>query len=379
MNNIVKKKLLNVKVIVILAVLIVFIVLFLIICFANRSNRSVNISDYIKVTYSGLQSRGKATTEVDTEKLYLQLAGEEKNTVVLAKLKSVIDSITIKTDGNNLSNGDNVVITVSYDKELAKKVDCDFNKLKYSAKVSGLGDGKMIDIFENVEVTVAGISPEAYANVSNKWTEDDLKNISFTIQNPTNISKGDVIVVVCNASEDEMTQRGYILQSYTKEFKVDKVNSYLSDISQIDKELLKTIKTEAIDTIKTETESLKFRMFYKATNDSTYLFQYNNEWVNSTEFVKAVYLSKKEKAEVNTNNYIYMLFKSSISNGSTTADIYFAFEYMDGIITNDATFTIAHNNQSTRYICGLTYDDIYSRVVTSKETSYLVTEISGLN
>jgi len=379
MNNIVKKKLLNVKVIVILAVLIVFIVLFLIICFANRSNRSVNISDYIKVTYSGLQSRGKATTEVDTEKLYLQLAGEEKNTVVLAKLKSVIDSITIKTDGNNLSNGDNVVITVSYDKELAKKFDCDFNKLKYSAKVSGLGDGKMIDIFENVEVTVAGISPEAYANVSNKWTEDDLKNISFTIQNPTNISKGDVIVVVCNASEDEMTQRGYILQSYTKEFKVDKVNSYLSDISQIDKELLKTIKTEAIDTIKTETESLKFRMFYKATNDSTYLFQYNNEWVNSTELVKAVYLSKKPYAEVTSNNYIYILFKSNISNGSTTSDIYFAFEYPDSIITNDDKCTIVHSNQSSRYICGLNYDDIYSRVIGSKENSYSVTEITGLN
>ena len=379
MNNILKKISINIKVIILLAVLIVAIVLILTKCFATKSNRSVNLSDYIKVTYSGLQSSGKPICEVEKDKLYLQLAGEEKNTVVLAKLKTIIDSITIEANGSNLSNGDSVVITVSYDKESAKKVGCDFNKSKYSIKVSGLGQGKLIDIFENVEVVVAGISPEAYANLSNKWTEDDLKNISFTIQNPSNISKGDVIVVTCNASEDEMTQRGYIVQSYTKEYKVDKVNCYLSDVSQIDMQLLNTIKSEAIDTIKTETESLKFRMFYKATNDSSYLFQYNNEWVNSTTFIKAVYLSKKVNAEANTNNYIYLLFKSNISNGSTTSDIYFAFEYPDGIITNDEKFAIAHNNQSTRYICGLDYNDIYSRIVSSKEASYSITEISGLN
>jgi len=298
---------------------------------------------------------------------------------VLAKLKSVIDSITVETNADNLSNGDSVAVTVSYDKVSAKNVDCVFNKLKYNEKASGLGDGKTIDIFENIEVIIAGISPEAYANVSNKWTEEDLKNISFTIQNPSKISKGDVVVVTCNASEEEMTQRGYILQSYTKEYKVDKVNCYLSDVSQIDLQALKTIKTEAIDTIKSETDSLKFRMFYKATSDSSYLFQYNNEWVNSTEFIKAVYLSKKENAEVTSNNYIYLLFKSNISNGTTTSDIYFAFEYSDGIITNDAKFIISDNNQSARYICGLNYDDIYSRVITSKESSYLVTEITGLN
>jgi len=379
MNNNTKKKVINIKVIIILAVLIVAIVFVLTKCFAPKSNRTVNISDYIEVSYSGLQSRGKAICEVDTDKLYLQLAGEEKNTEVLTKLRAVIDSITVETNDGNLSNGDSVVITVSYDKEAAKKINCDFNKSKYSAKVSGLGDGKMIDIFENIEVIVAGISPEAYANVSNKWTEDDLKNLSFTIQNSSNISKGDVITVTCNASEDEMTQRGYILSSYTKEYKVDKVNCYLTDISQIDTVLLKTIKTEAIETIKSETESLKFRMFYKATNDSTYLFQYNNEYVNSTEFVKAVYLSKKVNAEGTSNNYIYLLFKANISNGSTTADIYFAFEYPDGIITNDETFIIAHNNESTRYICGMNYDDIYSRVVGSKEISYTVTEINGIN
>jgi len=379
MNDIIKKKSINLKVIILLAVLIVAIALILIKSFAPKSNRTVNISDYIKVTYSGLQSRGKVLYEVDTAKLYVQLAGEEKNTEVLAQIKSVIDSITVETNGSNLSNGESVGITVSYDKVLAKKVECDINKLKYSVKVSGLGDGKVIDVFENIDVTVAGISPEAYANVTNKWTEDDLKNLSFTIQNPSNISKGDVVIVTCNASEDEMTQRGYIVSSYTKEYKVDKVNSYLADAVQIDMQLLNAIKTEAVDTIKTETESLKFRMFYKATNDSSYLFQYNNEWVNNTTLVKAVYLKKKENAEVNTNNYIYILFKANISNGSTTSDIYFAFEYPDSIITNDEKCVIAHDNQNTRYICGLNYDDIYSRVIGSKESSYSITEINGLN
>lgn len=379
MNNNAKRKQFNIKLILLVAVILVAIVIVLIKSFAGKSNRNVNISDYIKVTYAGLQSRGKAKCQVDTDKLYVQLAGEEKNAVVLAKLKTVIDSISIETNGTNLSNGDSLSINVSYDKDLAKKVGCNFHKLKYNVKVNGLGEGKTIDIFENIEVIVAGISPEAYANISNKWTDDYLKNISFSIENPTNISKGDVVIVNCNASEDEMMEHGYIVQSDTKEFKVDKVNSYLSDVSQIDMQLLKAIESEAIQTIKTETESLKFRMFYKATNDSSYLFQYNTEWVNSTELIKAVYLSKKENAEVNTNNYIYLLFKSNISNGSATSDIYFAFEYVDGISTNDGKCMITHDNQSTRYICGINYDDIFSRVVSSKENMYTITMINGLN
>lgn len=356
----------------------VSLVLFITKCYAAKNYRTVDISDYIKVTYTGLEGKGKAQLSVDADKLYKHLAGDEKNTVVLSKIKDVIHTITIEADNTNLKNGKNMEVKVTYDKELAGKVGCKFKNLGYSIRVNGLSEGNKIDIFKNVEVVVAGVSPEAYATVLNRWTEDDLKNISFTIENPTGISKGDTVVVKCEASEDDMMARGYLVDSFTKEFKVDKVNSYISDLSEIDAEELKTIKDEAIETIKTETESLRFRMFYKATNDSTYLFQFNNEWVNSTEFVKAEFLNKKENAEPSTRNYIYLLFKSNITNGTATADIYFAFEYLDGILTTEDKCAIAHDKQSTRYICGMDYENIYSRTIQSKEVSYQITEISGL-
>lgn len=359
---------------------IFLIVLFIIIkLFSISSNRIVKISDYIEVTFSGLQSIGKANCTLDKEKLYTQLAGQEKNTEVLATIQEVIDSIQITANKSNLSNGDSVIITVTYNKELAKKVKCNFRNLKYSTKVTGLETGKTIDIFDYVEVIITGISPEVYANVTNKWTEDNLRNLSFTIDNPTNISKGDVVVVRCNATEEEMTKYGYILKSYIKEFKVDKVNSYVDDVSKLDIDLLNTIKSEAMDTIKTETESLKFRMFYKATNDANYLFQNNSEKVNSTQVINALFLSKKENAQVTINNYIYFIFKSNISNDSTTSDIYFIFEYTDGILNSMDKFEISHNNQGERYICGLSFEDIYGRVVISKETTYTIKEITALN
>lgn len=379
MNSLLKNKTMKIKIAAAIAVILILIIFGITKCIAGRSNRNVDISDYINVTYTGLESRGKATFVVDEDKLYQQLAGDEKNTAILAKMKETIDSVNIEASGNNLSNGDSVTVKVTYDKETAKKADCKFRGLKFSVKVSGLGEGKKIDIFENVEVVVAGVSPEAYANVTNNWTDENLKNISFSIDNPTHISKGDTVVVNCDASEDEMMERGYILDSFHKEFKVDNMNCYITDSSQIDMNLLKTIKSEAIETIKTETASLKFRMFYKATGDSAYLFQLNNEWVNNTEFVKAVYLDKKENAQANTRNYVYLFFKSNISNGSTTSDVYFAFEYTDGLMTTEDKFSISYNNQSSRYICGLSYENLYSSVILSKEGTYLTSEISGLN
>lgn len=367
-------KSINKKIFIVILFIILVFILSKILAF---NNKTVDISNYINVTYTGLETIGKVNCTVDEDKLYTQLAGNEKNTEVLSNIKQTIDSISITTKGSNLSNGNSVNINVTYNKDLAKKAKCSFRNLKYSTKVSGLAVGKTIDIFDNVEVIIAGISPEAYANVNNKWSEEALKNISFSIDHPTNISKGDVVKVTCNATEDDMTALGYILKNYTKEYKVDTVNSYISDSSQIDTQLLKTIKYEAINTIKTETENTKFRMFYKATNDKTYLYQNNTEWINNSQLVKAVLLMKKDSA-VNTNNYIYLLFKSNVSNDNTTTDMYFAFEYTDGIVTNSGEFSIAHNDEANRYICGMNYEEIYSKVVLSKENSYSIKEITGL-
>lgn len=369
---------LNLKILIIAAVAAFCIILIVSKFYAAKYYRVVDISDYIKVTYTGVEGGGKAKFSLESDKLYRQLAGSEKSAIVLTEIKDIIASVNIETDEKKLSNGDHIKVKVSYNSELAKKIDCRFKKLKYSAKVGGLSEGKKIDIFKNVEVVIAGVSPEAFATVSNKWEEDDLKNIAFTIIDPTNISKGDTVKVRCEATDDEIMAKGYLPESLSKEYKVDKVNCYISDVNQLDAGVLASINSEAIETIRKETENLRFRMFYKATGDSAYLFQFNNEWVNKTELVKTVFLTKKENAEVDTRNYIYYIYKSNISNDSVTADIYFAFEYFDGIITTDDKCVISHENQSVRYICGLDYDNIYGRTVNSKAGSYEIIEVSGI-
>lgn len=374
----------KINVAIIAAILVICAVFAVVRYYEKRYYRHVDISEYIDETYTGLDGRGRVSFTVDTDSLYKKLAGEEKNSVVLERLKDVIDSIAVTTTDEKLSNGDRLKVKVSYDSELAERFECRFKKTEFRVKVNGLGQGIKVDIFKNIEVVVAGVSPQAYAAVTNKWTEEPFDNIPFSIENPVNISKGDTITVKCDASEEDIMQRGYIFESFEKEYKVDRVNCYASEVSQFDDALLLSIKDEAIKTIQSETENLRFRMFYKASNDSSYLFQFNKEWVNSTELTGAYALFRKKSADGTTPddgnemNSVCMIFKSNISNETTSADIYFAFVYKDGIITTEGNFTIPHDNQALAYICSMSAENVLNRSVSSKAEQYEIVEIDGL-
>lgn len=360
---------------VIFALLLVVIIA--IIVFTVNSLGKYDVSQYVTVSFEGLEGFAKPAVQIDKEGLYAKLTENEKDAAMEEYIREFVDSIGVTfSKESGLSNGDSVKVTVTYDKDLAKKAKRSLKKTSFSKKVSGLEQGQNIDIFENVDVMIAGVSPEAYATVSNKWSDEFLNTVTFSLSNANGLSQGDVVVVQCNTTLDEFMEHGFTVSNMTKEYKVDQVNSYVSSVDDLDKSLLTTIRDEALDTIKSETESLSFRMLYKATQDSTYLFEYNTETVKSSELVKAYFLKKKENVATGSNNYIYLLMKAQISNGDATEEVYFAFEYPDGILNADGTFVIAHNDEASRYVCGISYDDILNSTVTAKQDQFITTEIT---
>lgn len=222
------------------------------------------MSDYINVSFGGADGAGTVSCSVDTKKLYERLAGNEKNAVIIRNIDTFVDGISASADATDkLSNGDKVTISVLYDRSLADKIGCRVAGAKFAVEVSGLGDGSVIDIFANVEVVVAGISPDAYANVLNKWQDDRLKNIAFTLDKATGIKAGDVITVTCEASAEELAEQGISIAESRKQFHVDRVACYADSVQALDMNVIDNIIGECKDAIKTETEDLTFRMLIK--------------------------------------------------------------------------------------------------------------------
>lgn len=358
--------------VVIIAVVAAVICITLAISFANRNK--INIKGYINIEYKGADKYATAMCHVDTDKLYKAMAGNVRDMEKLSAYRELAESVTALVNDKDISNGQNIAVNVSFDEDKAQKAGIQFNDTSYIVKASGISTGKVISLFENVEVVFAGMSPEAYVKVTNKWDDEYLGSIEFKSDKNSQIALGDVIRITCSATDEELGQHGYIASQLYLDYKVDKLNSY-AQITDIDKNVLNSLSTEAMSVITQQVDDTTFRMMYKASQDTAYLRDVNDENVTSIEPVGTYFLKRKNVSEGTVDNYIYMVFAADVVSSSNQMKIYFTFEYSQGYVSTDGSFDIMHDKPENRYQCSNNMESLYNSVIGSKGELYTITAI----
>ena len=357
---------------VIIAVVAAVICITLTISFANRNK--INIKGYINIEYKGADKYATAMCHVDTDKLYKTMAGNVRDMEKLSAYRELAESVTALVNDKDISNGQNITVNVSFDEDKAQKAGIQFNDTSYIVKASGISTGKVISLFENVEVVFAGMSPEAYVKVTNKWDDEYLGSIEFKSDKNSQIALGDVIRITCSATDEELGQHGYIASQLYLDYKVDKLNSY-AQITDIDKNVINSLSTEAMSVITQQVDDTTFRMMYKASQDTAYLRDVNDENVTSIEPVGTYFLKRKNVSEGTVDNYIYMVFAADVVSSSNQMKIYFTFEYSQGYVSTDGSFDIMHDKPENRYQCSNNMESLYNSVIGSKGELYTITAI----
>ena len=89
----------------------------------RSQDEQLHIRDYTDVKVAGLDGNGRVTCVLRTEELYPEIAGDEKNAVLLDMYTRLLESVKYKVEGSNgrLKEGDSVHVKVSLDEELAKE------------------------------------------------------------------------------------------------------------------------------------------------------------------------------------------------------------------------------------------------------------------
>jgi hypothetical protein len=367
---------LNIALAVLVALFLAVVTLVLFTLVYSSGRRTVDLSRYVSCSFTGLNGRGTVTMSLDERALDDILTDGEKNAVLIRRIQALVSEFTLEASRDSgLSNGEILDITVVYDEDRAEKLKCRFKNATFKVQVEGLEDGNALDVFDNVEVVVAGVSPNAYASVVNKWQDENLKSIAFSLDKSVNISLGDVLTVTCVPDDESLAQLGINIISRTRQFKVDTLDSYVQSVDGLDIGALQTISDACAVCIRQETEDMTFRMLYKASRDSSYLFQYNNEWVNSVELMGVKLLVRNNAQAEGTFNYVEMLYKANIENASGAVDVYFAFEFPSAIRSADGTFQLNSSDLAGKYSCGMDYNELYGQVVLSKENSYDIFDI----
>lgn len=214
---------------------------------------TVNLNDYLKVTYGGYDGGGVAYTEIDWNSMKEDFENKISykrgmaQTGGMTPIDIIMEYTNANIEGKNekLSNGDKVSYTWKVDKDaIAKLIKC---KIKYSdgsKKVSGLKEMELFDPFKNLKVTFSGVEPNGEADIEYKG--DMLSEYDFTCDKTSGLKNGDKIKI--SLTEDA----GYYVDQYNKapsvlekEYKVKNLGKYLSKIKEVDTDGMNSARAKA--------------------------------------------------------------------------------------------------------------------------------------
>ena len=102
---------------------------------------AVDLTDYVNVRFSGANGNGRARCDLDYSALEAALAADSSKEAGLGSLLRLESSIHITvTPDKNLSNGDKVTVTVSFDADAAKTAGYKLKGGSRSFTVKGLSE-----------------------------------------------------------------------------------------------------------------------------------------------------------------------------------------------------------------------------------------------
>lgn len=242
--------------------LIIFIVI------ANKT--SINLNDYLTISYTGYDGVGEADYDINYKKLIedyseeLDLDSESAKITFEFVLEECVSGELNKEEG--LSNGDNISFKWSVNsKVFEEKYGCTLDYEDVAEKVSGLQEAVAYDPFENLHVSFDGMAPSG--KVKMDTTDIEYYWLKYTATPSDGLKNGDMVKVTVEYDDDTekyCLENGIKLVSTEKEYTVDGLSAYVTDLAEIPDEQLTKMKNQAEDTFKAyvaanwaEVESLK--------------------------------------------------------------------------------------------------------------------------
>lgn len=343
----------------------------------NMGRKHIALDDYIKISYTGADRYAAAECEVMKAELVEKLLDSDKDRsreYLYSQFADTIKGTVESVSETGISNGDRLTVKVSYDEELAQAAGLSVGNSEYNVRAKGISPGEKIDLFENIEVIFAGISPDAYLVTKNNWQDEFLSQLSYTADKSKNIIVDDEITLHCDVDEITLGRHGYITDSYNNVYKVDKLSTYAESTGQIDQVILKNLMKQCEQSIVKNTADTSFRMIYKATGNKKYLYEENQETAENITFLDSKFMvrsdnSKKELAK----NKLVFIYSADIVCGGSGENIYFGYVYENVYVTTDGEFKVLEDEQrSGVYYCNVVYDDMMNEVLAGSEDNYSV-------
>lgn len=176
--------------------------------------KTVKLSDYIKYDVEGYDGKGTITAEFN----YRALMSDED---IKKEDSKILSDFTVEVDPEgDLSNGDEVTLTVEVPEGAEKSLKLKFTEPSLTITVEDLEGFEEKDPFEGINVTFSGGNGVAEARL--ELGESQLPESVFSLSQTTNLYNGDTVVVTLkDYNQDAFTaEYGFIPVPLEKSFTV---------------------------------------------------------------------------------------------------------------------------------------------------------------
>ncbi len=359
----------------------VAVCMILIIAAWNMGRKHVALEDYVTIKYTGADGYAVAECVIDEDGIVNMLIAKDsddsKEYIYRQFTRSLSGSVSESAD-KGISNGDRLKVEMTYDKELARSAGISVGSSTFNVRAKGIDAGTKIDLFENLEVIFAGISPDAYVVTRNLWEDEFLSQLSFTADKSSGIVVNDEITIHCDVDEDELGRHGYLVDTCDKSYAVDRLSSYIDTADQIDSAVLAKNMKLCTEAITADTEDSSFRMLYKATQDKSYLYLPNEESADNITLAGMQFLKRTGTASTDIpKNKIVLVYTADISCSDAEESVYFAFVFENGYVTADGEFNVLNSSDGElKYYCGVDYESVMLEVFDGDENNYTVLDLT---
>ncbi len=389
----------------------------------------VDLANYLEAEYEGYDGFGRVNVKFNEEDFIKDYKGKIKPN---KKLKSLIkehddiedmaDAANIKysrdkdvcrlfamiyagkgaleesseTESGKLSNGDTLIYKWNIETEdMNEEEAVEFAKKAFNVKlnasdtelvVEDLEEIAMFDAFDGLDVEFTGVAPNATAKITDYPGDNGL---SYSIENNSGLSNGDTVTVKASynwySEEDYAREYKRLPKEMTKEYKVEGLDEYITDISQISDADLANMKSETEDSIRKNIadqrknylsiDSIEYNEGYLLTSKSS-----NSSRKNMIVIIDRVKLKCQAESGKTDNKtyYFYAMFYDAVrtGNGEFLVDltnksvaydgIHFEYDY-DGDGWTESFYVTGYENR----------DQLFSEVITRNVEDFRYEQIPG--
>ena len=250
-----KKGSIKIALIVILAVC-VLVGIVTAVYFLFFSVKTIDLSQYIKVTYDGYDGFATATVELDKK-----IKEEFEENSVYKKFKEKIE-FEITSDNYDLKNGDTLKIKADISKKWLEKNRLALKDKKINIKIEGIPEADTVDVFKDLEIEIEGISPNLSVTVSNNNPDEFIRTVYYTLSESYGLENGDEITITANYSEWDAQEMGVIVEKDTMEYTVEDQPYYANSKDDISESIISTLSADMIEEVKDNVDYAKSKIYY---------------------------------------------------------------------------------------------------------------------